>query len=97
MLSIGGAENAAHLACSRITMHLAPARRLDNATLAGEYSVLGGAPMQFVAKVDHGALPDEIRDAFFGLIQSIWKHGKLDPQIREMIRMRSAMLADCKQ
>ena len=53
--------------------------------------------MQFVAKVNHEALPVEIRDAFFGLIQSIWKHGKLDPQIKEMIRMRSAMLADCKQ
>ena len=53
--------------------------------------------MQFVAKVDHGALPEEIRVAYFGFIQSIWMHGKLDPQIKEMIRMRSAMLADCKQ
>jgi hypothetical protein len=53
--------------------------------------------MQFVAKIDHGALPDEISQAFFGLIRSIWNHGKLDGQLKELIRMRSALLADCKQ
>ncbi len=53
--------------------------------------------MQFVAQVDHSALPEGIRQAYFELIQSIWKYGQLDPQIKEMIRMRSAMLADCKQ
>ncbi len=53
--------------------------------------------MQFVAKVDHSALPAEIQKAFFGLIQAIWKHGTLDAQIKELIRMRSATLADCKQ
>ncbi len=53
--------------------------------------------MEFVAKVDHGALPAEIQQAFFGLIQALWKHGTLDPQIKELVRMRSATLADCKQ
>ncbi len=53
--------------------------------------------MEFKAKVDHGALPEGIRDAFFKLIQSIWEHGTLDGGLKEMIRMRSAMLADCKQ
>jgi hypothetical protein len=53
--------------------------------------------MEFVAKVDHGALPEGIRDAFFGLIRAIWEHGTLDAQLKELIRMRSATLADCKQ
>jgi hypothetical protein len=53
--------------------------------------------MRFVAQVDHGALAAPIRDAFFQLIQALWKHGTLDGQIKELIRMRSAILADCKQ
>ncbi len=53
--------------------------------------------MKFVAKIDHGALPEGISRAFFQLIQAIWKHGTLDGQLKEMIRMRSAMLSDCKQ
>jgi hypothetical protein len=53
--------------------------------------------MKFVAKVDHGALAAPIREAFFALIQALWKHGTLDGQIKELIRMRSAMLVDCKQ
>lgn len=53
--------------------------------------------MKFVGLVDHGALPRGIQEAFFGLIQALWKHGTLDPQIKELIRMRSAVLADCKQ
>jgi hypothetical protein len=53
--------------------------------------------MEFKALVDHGALPEGIRDAFFNLIQALWKHGTLDGQLKELIRMRSAVLADCKQ
>ncbi len=53
--------------------------------------------MEFKGRVDHGALPAGIRDAFFKLIQAIWEHGTLDGQIKEMLRMRSAMLAVCKQ
>ena len=53
--------------------------------------------MKFVAKVDNGALPKGIQEAYFAFIQSIWKHGTLEGQIKELIRMRSAMLADCKQ
>ena len=53
--------------------------------------------MKFLAKIDHQALPPGISAAYFEFIQSFWKYGKLDPQIKELIRMRSAMLADCKQ
>jgi hypothetical protein len=53
--------------------------------------------MKFVGLVDHGALHPQISAAFFGLIQALWKHGTLDGQLKELIRMRSAMLADCKQ
>ena len=53
--------------------------------------------MKFAAKIDHEALPPGISAAYFQFIQSFWKYGKLDGQIKEMIRMRSAMLADCKQ
>ena len=53
--------------------------------------------MKFVAKVDHGALAPQIQEAYLNLIQSMWKYGKLDGQIKELIRMRSAMLVDCKQ
>ena len=53
--------------------------------------------MEFRADVDTGALPGPIQEAFFNLIRSFWEHGALDGQIREMIRMRSAILVDCKQ
>jgi hypothetical protein len=53
--------------------------------------------MKFEGLIDHGALPEGIRNAFFNLIQSIWKHGTLDAQLKELIRMRSAMLAGCRQ
>ncbi len=53
--------------------------------------------MKFTAQVETGALPAPIQEAFFNLIRAFWDHGTLDGQIKEMIRMRSAMLADCKQ
>ena len=53
--------------------------------------------MEFKGLVDHGALPAGISAAYFNLIQALWKHGTLDGQLKELIRMRSAMLADCKQ
>lgn len=53
--------------------------------------------MKFVAKVDAGALPKGIMSAYFRFIQSFWEHGTLDPQLKELIRMRSATLSDCKQ
>lgn len=53
--------------------------------------------MKLVAKVDIQALPAPIHEAFFNYIQTFWEHGELDPQIKELIRMRSAVLADCKQ
>ena len=53
--------------------------------------------MKLVAKVEIGALPAPIHEAYFNYIQTFWDHGKLDPQIKELIRMRSAINADCKQ
>ena len=53
--------------------------------------------MKLVAKVDIQALPAPIHEAFFDYIQTFWEHGELDPQIKELIRRRSAILADCKQ
>lgn len=53
--------------------------------------------MKFEALVDASALPAPIQEAFFHFIQAMWDHGQLDGQIREMIRMRSAILVDCKQ
>ena len=51
----------------------------------------------FKARIDHSALPAPIGQAFLGFIQAIWDHGELDGQLREMIRMRSAYLANCRQ
>ncbi len=53
--------------------------------------------MKLVAKVEVQALPAPIHEAYFNFIQTFWDHGKLDPQIKELIRMRSAISADCKQ
>ena len=52
---------------------------------------------RFTARIDHSALPAQISMAFLGLIQAIWDHGHLDGQLREMIRVRSAYLANCRQ
>jgi hypothetical protein len=53
--------------------------------------------MKFVGEVDFGALAPEILEAYASYVKSFWDHGKLDPQIKELIRMRSAVNADCKQ
>jgi len=53
--------------------------------------------MKLVAKVDVQALPAPIHEAYFKFVQTFWDHGLLDPQVKELIRMRSAINADCKQ
>ena len=53
--------------------------------------------MKLVAKVEVQALPAPIHEAFFNYNQTFWEYGELDPQIKELIRMRSAINADCKQ
>lgn len=50
-----------------------------------------------VGRVDVNALPVPIRQAFLALIRSIWDHGQLDGQLKEMIRVRSAVLANCRR
>ena len=52
--------------------------------------------MEIRARIDHTALPIPIQQAYGQLIESIWTHGVLDGQLRELIRMRSAMEVDCK-
>ena len=49
------------------------------------------------ARIDPAALPAPISQAFMGLIRAIWDHGTLDGQLKEMIRLRSAYLANCRQ
>ena len=58
---------------------------------------MDGTAPRYVARVDVSALPAPISHAFMGLIRAIWDHGKLDGQLKEMIRMRSAFLANCRQ
>ena len=53
--------------------------------------------MKLVAKIDLAQLPAPIQEAFYNFILTFWEHGKLDPVVKELIRMRSAILADCKQ
>jgi hypothetical protein len=40
-------------------------------------------------------LPEAISGAYGALVRSLWTHGRLEPQLREMLRMRSAVLANC--
>ena len=40
-------------------------------------------------------LPAAIAAAYTALIRSLWTDGQLDPPLREMLRMRSAVLANC--
>jgi len=58
---------------------------------------IGEEDMEFKAHVDVSELPGQIQAAYFNFIRSIWDHGTIDGQIKEMIRMRSAILVDCKQ
>jgi hypothetical protein len=50
--------------------------------------------MQRTTRIPVG-LPPAISAAYSALIKSLWTDGRLDPQLREMIRMRSAVLANC--
>ncbi len=52
--------------------------------------------MPTTARIDTNALPPGIRDAYASLVRALWEHGVIDGQLREMIRMRSAVTADCK-
>ena len=50
--------------------------------------------MKRVARIEK-SLPAPITAAYRALVKSLWEHGKLDPQLREMLRLRSAVLANC--
>jgi hypothetical protein len=40
-------------------------------------------------------LPAEISAAYQAMIKSLWRYGRLTPHLREMVRLRSAVLANC--
>ena len=50
--------------------------------------------MKRVAKIEK-SLPPPITAAYRALVRSLWAHGQLDPALREMLRLRSAVLANC--
>lgn len=50
--------------------------------------------MKRIARIER-TLPAPINEAFQALVRSLWEHGTLDHPLREMIRMRSAVLANC--
>jgi hypothetical protein len=52
--------------------------------------------MKLVARVEK-SLPPPVWDAYRAMVKALWEHGKLDHQLREMLRVRSAVLADCHQ
>jgi len=45
---------------------------------------------------DPDAMPQPIYDAYSAFIKALWRHGRLEAPLREMLRMRSAQLADCR-
>ena len=52
--------------------------------------------MKIVSRIDHTALPLPIQRAYGQLVEALWQHGCLEPQLRELIRMRGAVEVDCR-
>jgi hypothetical protein len=50
--------------------------------------------MKAVARVET-SLPSPVWDAYRALVKALWEHGALDHRLREMLRVRSAVVADC--
>ena len=40
-------------------------------------------------------MPAEIYDASMEMYKAIWRHGRLDTRLRELLRLKSASLAGC--
>jgi len=42
-----------------------------------------------------GAMPREIYDASMQFYKALWRNGRLDVRLRELLRLKSASLAGC--
>ena len=42
-----------------------------------------------------GHMPREIYDASMDFYRALWRHGRLDTRLRELLRLKSAALAGC--
>ena len=42
-----------------------------------------------------GKMPREIYDASLDFYRTMWRHGRLDIRLRELLRLKSARLAGC--
>ena len=42
-----------------------------------------------------GHMPAEIYEASMDFYRALWKHGRLDIRLRELLRLKSASLAGC--
>lgn len=53
-------------------------------------------PRVTVQRGDANAMPQPIFDGYSAFLKALWRYGRLEAPLREMIRMRSAQLADCR-
>jgi hypothetical protein len=51
-------------------------------------------PGQDLAEI-RGKMPREIYDASMDFYRAMWRHGRLDLRLRELLRLKSARLAGC--
>ena len=42
-----------------------------------------------------GKMPEEIYAASMHFYKALWRHGKLDTRLRELLRLKSSRLAGC--
>lgn len=42
-----------------------------------------------------GKMPREIYDASMAFYRAMWRHGRLDTRLRELLRLKSSALAGC--
>lgn len=55
-------------------------------------SALPGQPETFASVLAH--TPDLLQ-RFFALYTEYWQHGRVDPALKEMTRLRNARITDC--
>ena len=52
--------------------------------------------MRRLSRTFMAELPGPVSEAYVDLLRALSEHGKIDAQLREMLRMKTAILADCK-
>jgi len=55
-------------------------------------SAIPGEPQSFATVTAHAAEP---MARFGALYAELWQHGRIDPALREMTRLRNARITDC--